>query len=436
MLHHKRGSILFIVSFFMVGLLAFVALVTDIGYAYYQKARIENAVSAGWKAGMDLSCTSATNEDGTLTSSSEAAIQTRVRDVVQQYYPGQSFSGGALSCTIKFTNTANPADTRHIRKNLRVEAGFKSPMFFAQLIGYPTMAVGAGRGGDPTDNGGEGVIPIGLPHGILRQLDSHSCTFEKFDEDDEGFTPGEQYIIRLGNLKNAQADTSCSTCGGDGVITTAGTTCTTCGGQGQYHNPTCSTCGGDGIKSNGKPCTKAPIACATCGGDGVIGGTTSSCTVCGGDGIIQAAGIPNLRTASNHGSLDMGSKGGGAKEYREFFKFGYPGSVELYDELMLKTGTMKGPNDEGRDYRINNGLERVVVPIVKSLNDELTIPQEQNGSGGNAPSVVVIGFAVFDLIPVSEYSTAPLPNGLGAYDPSKDSDQVRGRFVKYIIKPS
>jgi len=423
--HEKRGSILVITAFSMVALLSFVALVTDIGYAYYQKARIESAVNAGWKAGLDLACVSAVNDDGTLTTSAQTAIQTRVRDVVQQSYPGISFTGGPLSCSVIYR------DNRALRQNLQVVGRYDSPMFFAKLIGYTQMPVAAARGG-PEDNGGEGVIPIGVPHGKLRQLGTHDFTFEKF-EDDEGFTPGEEYIIRLGNLKNAKADDTCTVCGGSGSVTTAGTSCTTCGGDGHYHNPSCSTCGGDGIKSNGSACNKADISCATCGGDGVIGGSTSSCTNCGGDGKLDG-GIPNLRSASNHGSLDMGSKGGGASDYEEFFKFGYPGPVSLGDLLYVKTGTMKGPNDDGRDYRIDNDLRRVVVPIVKCPEDDGTVPQEKNGS---KDQVVVIGFAIFDLLPVNEYSQRPLPYGLGAYDPSNgDSDQVREVFVGYLVKPS
>ena len=52
--------------------------------------------------------------------------------------------------------------------------------------------------------------------------------------------------------------------------------------------------------------------------------------------------------------------------------------------------------------------------------------------------VEVIGFAIFDLLQVNEYSQAALPDGLGSYDPvrNKDSDQVRGIFVGYLVKPS
>jgi len=316
MLHHKRGSILFIVSFFMVGLLAFVALVTDIGYAYYQKARIENAVSAGWKAGMDLACTSATNDDGTLTSGAEAAIRTRIRDVVQLYYPGHSFSGGPLACNITFANSANPADTRHIRKNLRVVARFDSPMFFAQLIGYPTMPVAAGRGGDPTDNGGEGVIPVGLMFGDIVYGAKTTTTvgkngkvttttttgyyyrpFSKTASPSEGYTAGEEYILKLG-------------------------------------------------PQNG-------------------GGSSANPVPPGYNELLSTGGN------SNEGALRLDSNGKSA--WKDNMLHGCPKAINLYDMFDTEPGNFKGPTQQGRDPRIG---DIVVVPIIEVPGKTTTVYNE------------------------------------------------------------
>lgn len=376
----NRGGIMIMTALGLAVLLAFVALVTDIGFLYFQKARVETAVSAGWKAALDLAAVSPVDANGGLTSQARTAIYNRVGEVINQTY-GMTTTVAPLTWQVDY-NTPIPT-----RNYIRVTAWYDTRLFFANVLGITNKTV-AGWRGAPFEDGGEGVIPIGLPHGILRQWETHKFTFEKFGQG-QGFTPGNEYILRLGNVKGSNAqppeNLECPVCGGRGTIRV----------------------------------DKKWVTCPTCGGTGTIPNP---------DPALQS-----LRNAANHGSLDMGSKGGGARDYEEFFKFGYPGPVNINDRIYFKPGTMHGPNDDGRDFRtlLHPELKRVVVPIIDWPADPTKVPQENNGS----PQVRVIGFAIFDLIPVEDYTKQDPPTGLGVYGDNQDSDQVRGIFVNYLVHP-
>ncbi|MDN5278723.1 MAG: hypothetical protein PWR01_2688, partial [Clostridiales bacterium] len=49
----KRGGVLAMTVFAAVFLVGITALVTDVGLLYYNQARLQTAVNAGWKAGFD-----------------------------------------------------------------------------------------------------------------------------------------------------------------------------------------------------------------------------------------------------------------------------------------------------------------------------------------------------------------------------------------------
>lgn len=124
----------------------------------------------------------------------------------------------------------------------------------------------------------------------------------------------------------------------------------------------------------------------------------------------------NLHWASNHGSLDLGGKGGGAAEYQTYFINGYPAPVNINDRINLKSGQMEGPVDQAIAARVASGEMRVVVPIV-DVPDSAGVLYELNGT--NTP-VRVIGFAVFDLLPP---------------DAGRTSGMLYGNFVEYIVNP-
>ena len=103
--------------------------------------------------------------------------------------------------------------------------------------------------------------------------------------------------------------TSCATCGGDGIVTTmtGGTTCLNCGGAGTITSTTpitvctacsgtgsittytstakCDTCNGKGWNTCPKTITPPAGPCTACGGKGYF----TPCATCNGDGIMAVA---------------------------------------------------------------------------------------------------------------------------------------------------
>ncbi|MDN5375576.1 MAG: hypothetical protein PWQ39_616 [Thermacetogenium sp.] len=122
-----------------------------------------------------------------------------------------------------------------------------------------------------------------------------------------------------------------------------------------------------------------------------------------------------------YGALDLdNSPGGGADDYRERVKNGYPGLLRVGDRVLTEAGNMSGPTTEAVNYRIGRcregctfenaqrGCPRVViVPVVRVVEWQ-----------GNHPKEVEIrGFAAFFL------------EGVGGQ--GKDN-YVAGRFIRTV----
>jgi hypothetical protein len=166
---------------------------------------------------------------------------------------------------------------------------------------------------------------------------------------------------------------------------------------------------------------------------------------------------------SNYGPVDPDNiNGGGANDYRDRFMHGFNQPMQINDRIMPLSGNQRGPTDQAVDFRLNGDNnfmpnQIVIVPITdvppevptnNSHNvDAQTIYDLQgqdhpNGvydpaQYGFGSSVRIVGFALFELIDPSEYTRdgsdiQPGDAGdLGPYQPG----QVRGKFIKYIVKP-
>lgn len=166
---------------------------------------------------------------------------------------------------------------------------------------------------------------------------------------------------------------------------------------------------------------------------------------------------------NNFGAIDPDNfVGGGANDYRNRIMFGYNKPLYIGDRIIPEPGNMSGPTDEGVSYRVFGSQtaspsRRIIVPIT-DIPPEVPINNPQNANalaiydlqgqdhpnGAYRPdqynfgsSVRIIGFAEFELLDPSEYTRAgnnilPGDNGdLGFYQ----SGQVRGKFIRYIVKP-
>jgi len=186
---------------FLVGMLA---LVIDISWLYYQKIRINSAVNAAWRAGMDEIIMSANNGK----SVSEANVIQRAKNV----YAQNGFDPQSLQVTFP---------TEYHGRGLRTYGITKPPLFFANFVtrdrktGEPMPhSVDALR----TGLGGEGMIPLCLVPGDIKfgsketgkdnkgnpiyQTGYWYNPFDYHDFDtDQGYVASEEYILKLGPQK-------------------------------------------------------------------------------------------------------------------------------------------------------------------------------------------------------------------------------------------
>jgi Flp pilus assembly protein TadG len=182
----RRGSIIMMTAFGMVFIIGLTAMVTDVGWMYYNKARLQSAVNAGWKAGYDLMM-----ELGLpVASDSALLITTRVKDVMKQ----NGYTDADLnSVVVNFPNN----------NSIQVIDEKRIDMFFSRVfMASGTTNVDAYRGG-PGDSGGGGVgiAPLAIPFAVVKDLDKSNYRIEFFDRNDpnSGFSEGMEYVLKLGS---------------------------------------------------------------------------------------------------------------------------------------------------------------------------------------------------------------------------------------------
>ncbi len=191
----RLGSVLIGTVFGLFFILGMLALVTDTAWLYYQKVRIEGAVSAAWRAGMD-EIIMLKNSGAAVT---ESQIQQRVLDVFQM----NGYSASALQELI-----VDPGGRR-----LKVYGKAPQPMFFSRIFQITSKDVDAVRDG----TGGEGMIPLSLVPGDIKwgkKIESYDKKgnpiytsgywYEEWDGEDfeaGGYVPGDEYILKLGPQK-------------------------------------------------------------------------------------------------------------------------------------------------------------------------------------------------------------------------------------------
>jgi hypothetical protein len=181
--------------------------------------------------------------------------------------------------------------------------------------------------------------------------------------------------------------------------------------------------------------------------------------------IVTEPGTTTItgKQKSNYGPVDPDNYvGGGANDYRDRIMFGFNQPMQIGDRLISESGNMRGPTDQGIDFRLYGDSEypasRLVTVPITAVPDEVKLNNPQNAEamtiydlqGTDHPdgvydpeqypfgsAVKIIGFAVFEILDPSEYTRegesyeSGDAGDLGYYQPG----QVRGRFVRYIVKP-
>ncbi|MFZ2957782.1 MAG: Tad domain-containing protein [Candidatus Ozemobacteraceae bacterium] len=174
--HSKRSGSLIITAILAGFMIGFLALVTDIGWMYFQHQRLQSAVNAGWKAGNDL----ITSDRGRNVPVNLASISARVKSVIRM----NGYETEADDASI--STDANGG--------IYVSANSSFGLFFARVMNINTATVAAKR---MTQRGGPAIIPLALPNGEL-SLDPHGHRgFDfTFFGPNEGFIPGNNYILK------------------------------------------------------------------------------------------------------------------------------------------------------------------------------------------------------------------------------------------------
>lgn len=212
----RNGSVLIGTVFGLFFILGMLALVTDMAWLYYQKERIEGAVSAAWRAGMD-EIIMLKNSGNTV---SESQIKQRVLDIFQL----NGYSADDLKELV-----VDPGGRR-----LKVYGKAPQPLFFSRIFRMTDRNVDAVRDG----TGGEGMIPLCLVPGDIKYGSKitgydkkgapiyqtgywyNDFTAEDFDED-HGYVASEEYILKLGPQKTVATTTIVPT-GYDTFVTGGG----------------------------------------------------------------------------------------------------------------------------------------------------------------------------------------------------------------------
>lgn len=146
-----------------------------------------------------------------------------------------------------------------------------------------------------------------------------------------------------------------------------------------------------------------------------------------------------------------GGFGGGANDFRETFKNGWPGTAEINDVLPVKTGNIAGPIEQGRETRLSgeggltfNGYDTdkgfvhnrvILVPIVSLLVDgstsqRFTIDMFYAGEKWEHNDVILDGFAAFWLLTEDEQGDV---DGNGNLN---DGDWIVGKFLWKVRVPT
>ena len=177
----RRGNVTLLTAAISIVLVGIVALVTDVGYVYYDHARLQTATNAAWKAGYDK-LTEIRKTKSKLTEADELIIKNHMLEVMA----ANGFSN-LTADQLKIMLTQN-------QTNLKINANDEVDLFFMKIFDIRKADVAAARAGGVDASA---IMPIAIPHGEVHDLSWKTYDFIKF-EGDQGFATGTEYIIKLG----------------------------------------------------------------------------------------------------------------------------------------------------------------------------------------------------------------------------------------------
>ena len=181
---YRRGNITLLTAAISVLLIGVVALVTDVGYLYYDHAKLQTATNAAWKAGYDK-LAEIRKTKSRLTAEDEKIIKDHMIEVMA----ANGFSNLSED-QLKILLTQN-------QTNLKIDTRDEIDLFFMKIFDINKAGVAANRAGGMDASA---IMPFAIPHGEVHDLSWKTYDFIKF-EGDEGFATGTEYIIKLGEAE-------------------------------------------------------------------------------------------------------------------------------------------------------------------------------------------------------------------------------------------
>lgn len=179
----RKGSIILLAVFASIFLVGLTALVTDVGYLYYNQARLQTAVNAGWKAGFDRMM-QVKGVNPTLTTKQQNEVRSHVLEVMK----ANGYNDTELASVVVTFAANNHLDVRSTQN---------VGLFFAKAIDFNSADVSAARANHETDIG-QGIVPLAIPHGVTKDLSKNIYTCNLYDENG-GFLENVEYILKLGS---------------------------------------------------------------------------------------------------------------------------------------------------------------------------------------------------------------------------------------------
>ncbi|NCB38108.1 MAG: hypothetical protein EOM80_05000 [Erysipelotrichia bacterium] len=312
---NRTGGILVIAALASVFFVGMAAMVTDVGYLYYNQARLQTATNAGWKAGYDKMLKIKSNGSPNLSEAQKAEIISHVEEVIS----ANGYTPEEADLEISFENN----------NHLTVSSNKQVEMFFAKIWNIDSANVNAQRVNHPEDAGG--VVPLTIPNGPVKDVSPTKYRYDPFDENEE-FQSGREYILKLGE------------------------------------NP---------LQSSGDIVPWGVVKMADNEHFGYTVGT---------EYIIKQSPATDPLTPGNFGCLDLdGDHGGGANDYEDRIKYGFEGTINIGDLIYPETGNMAGPTIDGVEYRMENGLVDIRIPVVSGFGN------------GQSTQSEILGFLNFRL---------------------------------------
>ncbi len=174
------GAVLPMTALMAVFLISMIAIVVDLGFIYFHSLRVQTAVNAAWKAGVDKIVAFRSHGESPMSIDNQTIIEAQVREVIL----ANGYNDDDL------TNLGISISNDGLSISLKKRMG----LFFARVIDIDSSTVASSRG---FQTGLNATLPLTMPHGIIQCPSPGFYVFKAF-KNDESFELNKEYILSPG----------------------------------------------------------------------------------------------------------------------------------------------------------------------------------------------------------------------------------------------